>query len=165
MDSAQHLQYPVQRCLFDVRIHPFQHGDHAFPLAFHPVFGLKHPRRVVFLHPFQLLPQLPGHVGCDGIGLLVGPAIHFLFVHNGGDGLFFEGFLSGLGALLGSVAFSFGFLALEVGRNAALVCIVVALLELGVLLGQALNIRKGGIPLGFDILDVAFRPSSPILGT
>ena len=70
-----------------------------------------------------------------------------------------------LGAGFGPVALSFGFLALEVGRNAALVCIVVALLELGVLLGQALNIRKGGIPLGFDILDVAFRPSSPILGT
>ena len=49
-----------------------------------------------------------------------------------------------LGAGFGPVARSFSFLALEVGRNAALVCIVVALLELGVLLGQALNIRKEG---------------------
>ena len=70
-----------------------------------------------------------------------------------------------MGTGFGPVAFGFGLLTLEVGRNAAFVRIVVTLLELGVLLGQTLHIRKGGIPLGFDILDVAFRPGSPILGT
>ena len=50
----------------------------------------------------------------------------------------------------------FGFLALEVGRNAALVCIVVALLELGVLLGQALHIRKGSGQAAFGRVGALF---------
>ena len=112
-----------------------------------------------------------------------------LFVHHGGDGLTFQRVVLGLelvapqlcglchlpgpgqlilsilGTGFGLVAFGFGLLALEIGGNAAFVRIVVTLLELGVLLGQTLHVRKGGIPLGFDILDVAFRPGSPILGT
>ena len=117
---------------------------------------------------FQLCPQVGGHLG----GHFPGLTLHLFLVHHRGEGLLLERVVLGLelvapepgrfchlprtsklvlrvlGSLFGSVALAFGLLALEPGSNAALVCIVVALLELGVLLGQAVDVGVGGFQMG-----------------
>ena len=117
---------------------------------------------------FLLCLIVRSHSGRNLVSFFACPPVYLFLIHHSGDGLLFQGrifflqlirpelgrfghlpgagklVLSILGTGFGLVAFRFGFLALEVGRNTALVCIVVALLELGVLLFQTADVGKSG---------------------